>query len=914
MHGVPGPLEVFATRAQNMKRTPSKGEGPEIKREKSHKRRGRHPKSQNSPSHRFSWDDYLKETGGISAPPSCFKQRPSPPRNEFAGGMKLEARDPRNPNSVCVASVVSVTGSRLRLRLDGSDNANDFWRLVDSAELRPVGACERAGGMLQPPLGFRMNASSWPMFLLKTLNGAEMAPGRIFHPEPPSPTQNGFRVGMKLEAVDRKNPHLICPATVGEVRGDEIFVTFDGWRGAFDYWCRHDSRDIFPAGWCQASGDNLQPPGHKVAPTPKPAPVIRSVRTETVPATPPSANNRDSALPATTLTTSASAVSAASAAASASASAASAATAATAAAASASSASHSAVAAAAVQGRGSNSSAVTNSGGGGAAITTTTAGGGGGTATATGNSGGAALPGSKVVKERRKPGRPPGSRNKAKPLERPLHGGGGGGVGAGMLWATVRGGLHSSNNKKRGPKPGTRRRRGTPQPAMTVSGPQCGPLAIGGGGAGPSVPDPLGPSLVRGLPARTPAPSAMQTGLSTVCVYVNKRAGAGPFLDRRKVQLLPEHFGPGAAPAVLQLAVQACVDCARHPPHVLARLPNGDGDTIVTARYDGEVRSLRLPSVRSASFVLRFLEKLCHSLECDNLLSSQPACLASGNALPGRDDVDLARGIKRPSQEPFSSPLSPKRPRPLQHLPSEGEPRVAEGLTGDSLQRPSLETQDSALNALAVLQAPRRRPAPPSSLDVPRLLQRQFLPRHHHHHHHLQQQLHRQQQQQHHRHQHHHQHRQQLHLATRRREEGFLLRDGGKLTRQGSSGSGSGGQFEGGRGSPCSPSQNAAGRRSSSSSSTSGTRRLSLLVAAGADAEGTSRDPSGWSVDDVMSFIRTADPTALAPHAELFRKHEIDGRALLLLKSEMMMKYMGLKLGPALKLAYHIDRLRQGKR
>lgn len=40
---------------------------------------------------------------------------------------------------------------------------------------------------------------------------------------------------------------------------------------------------------------------------------------------------------------------------------------------------------------------------------------------------------------------------------------------------------------------------------------------------------------------------------------------------------------------------------------------------------------------------------------------------------------------------------------------------------------------------------------------------------------------------------------------------------------------------------------------------------------------------------------------------------EIDGDALLLLKSEMMMKYLGLKLGPALKLCYHIDRLKQSR-
>lgn len=70
-------------------------------------------------------------------------------------------------------------------------------------------------------------------------------------------------MGMKLEAVDRKNPHFICPATIGEVRGSEVLVTFDGWRGAFDYWCRFDSRDIFPVGWCSLTGDTLQPPGTK---------------------------------------------------------------------------------------------------------------------------------------------------------------------------------------------------------------------------------------------------------------------------------------------------------------------------------------------------------------------------------------------------------------------------------------------------------------------------------------------------------------------------------------------------------------------------------------------------------------------------------------------------------------------------
>ncbi|GAA6090339.1 sex comb on midleg-like protein 2 isoform X1 [Tachysurus ichikawai] len=210
----------------------------------------------------FSWEEYLKETSSLPASPGCFKQSRIPPSNDFKAGMKLEARDPRNSTSVCIATVMGITGIRLRLRLDGSDNTNDFWRLVDSSDIQPIGTCEKNGDMLQPPLGFRMNASSWPMFLLRTLNGAEMAPASAFKKEPLRPSQNSFKPGMKLEAVDKKNPYLICPATIGEVRGEEVFVMFDGWRGAFDYWCRYDSRDIFPVGWCAVTKHSLQPPGN----------------------------------------------------------------------------------------------------------------------------------------------------------------------------------------------------------------------------------------------------------------------------------------------------------------------------------------------------------------------------------------------------------------------------------------------------------------------------------------------------------------------------------------------------------------------------------------------------------------------------------------------------------------------------
>jgi len=211
----------------------------------------------------FDWNTYLEEEGGHPAPNTCFKQHSAPPINEFKMNQKLEALDPRNPTSTCVATVVGFIGPRLQLRLDGSDNSNDFWELVDSESIAPIGTCEKKGGLLQPPLGFRKNPSHWPMFQYQTLNGADIAPNKAFKSRPPTPNSNKFEVGMKLEAVDKKNPRLICPATIGGINEDNIFVTFDGWKGAFDYWCRYDSRDIFPVGWCQRSGHPLQPPGFK---------------------------------------------------------------------------------------------------------------------------------------------------------------------------------------------------------------------------------------------------------------------------------------------------------------------------------------------------------------------------------------------------------------------------------------------------------------------------------------------------------------------------------------------------------------------------------------------------------------------------------------------------------------------------
>uniref|UniRef100_A0A3B3QDS8 Scm polycomb group protein homolog 1 n=1 Tax=Paramormyrops kingsleyae TaxID=1676925 RepID=A0A3B3QDS8_9TELE len=606
----------------------------------------------------FSWEKYLKETGATAAPAYCFRQSATPPVNEFKAGMKLEAQDPRNTTSTCIATVVGLTGSRLRLRLDGSDNKNDFWRLVDSSEIQPIGNCEKNGGMLQPPLGFRLNASSWPMFLLKTLNGAEMAPARIFHKEPPAPEKNFFQVGMKLEAVDRKNPHFICPATVGALRGSEVLVTFDGWRGAFDYYCRYDSRDIFPVGWCALTGDNLQPPGTKAV-------LPKSL------GPPPEGSVEGSAVHP--------------------------------------------------------------------------------------------LPGKPPGQSRRKPGRRKGKLAGAWGAK--------GADGKGLEPVKI--------PKKRGPKPGSKRK------PRVVSNPiPTSPTS--------STPEPDTSSVP--LDNATIPSAALQA--PTVCVYLNKYGKTGPHLDPWRVQNLPDHFGPGRASSVLQQCVQACIDCAHNQTSVFACLKPGHGGEVISAYFEQQHHTLTLPAVNSVTYVLRFLEKLCHNLHSDNLFGSQPVSLGgphypySGEAPPVCLPGGYSRLIGACHLEP--SPLTtgmPGRPLALRSLSQQGSPPSKLLRLSSAGQCPNSQKQ-----------SPLHHPPPGSD------------------------------------------------------------------------------RFLGTRESPWPSGQ----------------------------------DPSLWTVEDVMQFIRDVDPQ-LGPHADLFRKHEIDGKALLLLRSDMMMKYMGLKLGPALKLTFHIDRLKQGK-
>lgn len=71
---------------------------------------------------------------------------------------------------------------------------------------------------------------------------------------------HGFRLGMKLEAVDLMEPRLVCVATVTRIVHRLLKIHFDGWEDEYDQWVDCESPDLYPVGWCQLTGYQLQPP------------------------------------------------------------------------------------------------------------------------------------------------------------------------------------------------------------------------------------------------------------------------------------------------------------------------------------------------------------------------------------------------------------------------------------------------------------------------------------------------------------------------------------------------------------------------------------------------------------------------------------------------------------------------------
>jgi len=186
------------------------------------------------------------------------------PPGQFKTGMKVEAVDPLNLATVCVASVMKVLRhGYIMIRMDGyeTDPTGGDWFCYHGSSpfIFPPGFCERNNIKLKPPAGFPGDFS-WVEYLKTTKS--EAAPMVLFsHKEN---TGHNFRPGMKLECTDLMDPRLVCVSTVSKVVGRLLKVHFDGWEEDYDQWMDCESVDMYPVGWCELVGHRLEGPRMKI--------------------------------------------------------------------------------------------------------------------------------------------------------------------------------------------------------------------------------------------------------------------------------------------------------------------------------------------------------------------------------------------------------------------------------------------------------------------------------------------------------------------------------------------------------------------------------------------------------------------------------------------------------------------------
>ncbi|CAH8649921.1 unnamed protein product [Heterobilharzia americana] len=225
----------------------------------------------NSESGPFEWTSYLKAIEADPVQSSLFfhvpfeVQIPSPsvlpgqnvvPDGTFKPDQYLEGIDPHNESLICVLCISELVGRRVKLHFAGYPEKYDFWTTVDSPFLFPVGWCAHNNRQLQPPKEYLeepYNQFTWASFLSK--QGAKPVPRHLFKVSWDSPVDASpphmFAVGLKLEAIDKRNPALACVATIKDCIGDYVLIHFDGWDSGFDQWAHISSELLRPVGYCE---------------------------------------------------------------------------------------------------------------------------------------------------------------------------------------------------------------------------------------------------------------------------------------------------------------------------------------------------------------------------------------------------------------------------------------------------------------------------------------------------------------------------------------------------------------------------------------------------------------------------------------------------------------------------------------
>uniref|UniRef100_A0A914KHA6 Mbt repeat protein n=1 Tax=Meloidogyne incognita TaxID=6306 RepID=A0A914KHA6_MELIC len=241
--------------------------------------------SQPNSQHSFRWDNFLeavrKQTNKDvrELPGSIFG---NPPMGIFLSaitpGIKLEIRhydyDTLFPDKKIfwIASVFKVVGYRLLMRYEGMDEPGDdrydFWISLGSDELQHVGHCKFHNQTcdLLPPNSIRERHPDWSVYMAERLVKCKTLLANWEEERQIALVEGRFKVGTRLELLDRQASDSVRPARVIQQLGRRICVRVssqdvnakdlgdDSAQTKTGIWCDESWELIFPVGWGKQNG------------------------------------------------------------------------------------------------------------------------------------------------------------------------------------------------------------------------------------------------------------------------------------------------------------------------------------------------------------------------------------------------------------------------------------------------------------------------------------------------------------------------------------------------------------------------------------------------------------------------------------------------------------------------------------
>ncbi|KAK3101257.1 hypothetical protein FSP39_002207 [Pinctada imbricata] len=211
----------------------------------------------------FTWETYLEQTGSVAAPPQAFKHVELSLESGFIKGMKLEVPNKCTEDTYWVASVVMTCGQLLRLRFDGyeDDKSADFWCDLMTSEIHPIGWCAQNNQVLQPPEEIKDKFDDWREFLVRSLTGARTAPSYLLDKTTGITPVDQLKPGMCLEIQHPISPVEVWFVTIIENVGGRLYLRFEGVEsGGHDFWLFYLNHRLHPLGWAKTQGFTYRPP------------------------------------------------------------------------------------------------------------------------------------------------------------------------------------------------------------------------------------------------------------------------------------------------------------------------------------------------------------------------------------------------------------------------------------------------------------------------------------------------------------------------------------------------------------------------------------------------------------------------------------------------------------------------------